>query len=265
MLKSTYDLQDSEMADLLRAYRARREQGSPSIEASQISKTDSLKSRRGRTSHMRRESVTFLSRNIEAFKNEPYNPEIITALWKEFLPNAAATLPPLHWSSQDIAAPMIGIEGDEQAGIMVPVPDRYTGQNGLIRLGKWFPRMENYSVQKDTPIGSDERPGIIWTKIEASLDAPNRNTTEAELTNHFALQGSLGQRLETYILGSQFMRAVTGKFFDQRTYSRLPGSHSSGNDVVDARFFPVGSLSVLWNMKPQHNHLDIGGRSEEVK
>ncbi len=198
---------------------------------------------------------------IQEYKDNPYDPEVITKIWRAFLPEVR--IPMCDWTEEQIAAPIIGVKGEQQPGMMVFLPDLYRGKEGLISLGQRLPKMRNYSVQKDTPIASGDRLGG-WIKIEASVDAPNRKTTEQQLKDHFKSQGRYGQREEVYILGAQFSERVNGQYFDEgSTWSRLLGSRSR-HGVVNFRFNSDGNLFVDWRLYPRNHNPRLGGRSEGV-
>lgn len=198
---------------------------------------------------------------VQEYKDNPTDPEVNTRIWKVFLPEIS--IPVCDWTKEQIAAPIPGVEGEQYEGMMIFLPDLYKGREGLIRLGQRFPTMGSFSVQEATPIVSDNRPGG-WIKIEANVDAPNRNTTEQQLKDHFESQGRVGQREETYILGGQFSKRIYGRYFDETdTRSRLLGSRR-GDDVVLANFYSDGRLFVDRSLYPQSHNSLLGGRSEGV-
>ncbi|MEK6951395.1 MAG: hypothetical protein AABX29_00100 [Nanoarchaeota archaeon] len=197
----------------------------------------------------------------QEYKGKPYNPEVITKIWRAFLPEVR--IPECDWTEEQIADPIIGDEGEPQEAMMVFLPDLYRGKEGLINLGKRFPEMNHYSVQEGTPIVSDDRPGG-WIKIEASVTAPNRNTTEYQLIAHLESQGRYGQREEVYILGAQFSKRVNGQYFDEDSiWPRLFGSRCEGY-IVRAGFSSDGPLHLDWGLGPWGRDIYFGGRSEGV-
>lgn len=219
-------------------------------------------------SHMVKEAVKppedSFQKLLKEYKRNPYDPDVNTRIWRAFLPEVC--IPACDWTEEQITAPITGVEGEQQPGMMVYLPDLYRNREGLIHLGQRFPQMNSYSVQEGTLIVSEDRPGG-WIKIEAGTDSPNRDTQEQKLRDHFKSQGSYGQREEVYILGGQFSKRVNGRYFDQfdqsETWSRLPGSRGGGH-VVDASFYSDGDLYVRWYLKPRACHGGLGGRSEGV-
>lgn len=200
-------------------------------------------------------------RLVSEYKKNPNDPDVNTQLWREFLQET--DIPACDWTEEQIAAPIMGVEGEPQQGMMVYLPEDYRGREGLVRLGQRFPQMDNWSVLEESTIVSDNRPGG-WIKIEASVHAQNENTPEQQLKNHFESQGRFGQREEVYILGGQFSKRVSGRYFDQGgTWSRLLGSRHEG-EVVLVSFDPDGALLVYSTMDPKDSAFLMGGRSEGV-
>lgn len=108
--------------------------------------------------------------------------------------------------------------------------------------------------------------------IETSFNAPYRTAngyTEQQLKIKIAEDSQrlkrplAGQRLPTYLVGSQFSELSTGEYFDLRTWSRLPGSVCEGK-VLGASFHPDGNVYVD-DWSPQAQFPDLGGRSEGRK
>lgn len=196
------------------------------------------------------------------YKRNPTSPEAVTNFWQTFI--------------------RVSIE-DSGKGIDVPqVPpcDRTPGELEALRqegrmmaynpglsypvLGKIFPKMNDYSVNEDSPI-KDKGAKPIWVDVEIDIDAPNIDTTEEDLDKLFKSQGRKGMRESTYIWAGQASKVLTGKYFDQgSTYSRLLSSSNDGN-VVHADFDPDGGLLVDWGLDPQAHDPNLGGRSEGVK
>lgn len=73
-------------------------------------------------------------------------------------------------------------------------------------------------------------------------------------------------RLRTYILASQVSKALSGRYLDESTviWSRFLGSrYESG--FINARFYPSGTLFVLYEIRPQPQDSNLGARSEGFK
>ena len=213
-----------------------------------------------------RRNQDLLTQAIERYKGEPFNPELVTNYWRAKLQADGVkvgidiVVPDCDWTEEEIRRPMVDIKGNAIGGMMVPV----LGEITLPLLGKMYPKIAGYSVREDTPI-KDTHKTSGYVKVEATIDAPNRNTRPKELEDFAKKQGYLGQREITYILASQASKNLIDQYFDQgETWSRLLGSRSGGYPP-DARFNPDGDLVVGWHLGPQDPHLHLGARFEEVK
>ena len=206
--------------------------------------------------------MTSLQYALEAYRENPYDPERVTEAWQAFLPDVE--VPECDWTGDRIRKPLTGFRGELYTPLMVPSVASLQGRNGLVHLGQRFPGMENYAVQEGTPIESDILPDGAWVKVEASLDAPNTDTNEKEARDFLKAQGRHGMTVELEILASQFSKRVTGHYLDENTLARQFGSRDEG-DVVDAGFDRDGRLGVHRRLAPRYRDPNWGFRSVEVK
>lgn len=96
------------------------------------------------------------------------------------------------------------------------------------------------------------------------IDSPNRNTNEKQAMDILKKEGRVGQRLATFIVGSQFSRLLTDRYLDEgSTFSRLSGSCGEG-DILSA-CFRSDFLLVYWDLRREDPDPDLGFRSEGVK
>lgn len=203
----------------------------------------------------------------------PFSPEAVTNFWRTKLQvdgkriGLGIKVPDCNWTEEEIRKPMVDNKGKEVSSMMVYVPEQLTGEKGLKRLGKMYPGMDSWAVKEGTIVqdSSDVNKKSGWVKVEATVDAPNLDTTQEGLENHAREKKYSPQRLNTYILASQASRDLTGHYLDEKsTYSRLPGSRCGGG-VVRARFGSDGGLHVNWILGPRNHGANLGGRFEEVK
>ena len=201
-----------------------------------------------------------LVERIREYKAEPTNPVLVTNLWEEFIRTkitgheiSVPSLPVCDRSREELEAlKVVGRGMIYNPGLSYPI------------LGRIFPKMQSYSVKEDSPI-KDEFERVGWVDIEMTVDSPNLNTTEPKLQEVLIAQGKDGQRLSTYIWGSQMSRELTGRYFDQgSTWSRLLGSRGEGR-VIDADFRKGGYLDVDWHLRASYHIPFLGGRSEGAK
>lgn len=181
-------------------------------------------------------SQTITNYNKEQEKKQ-LSPETITAFWQAFLDKKElnVAVPACNWTTEEIRRPMVDISHREiNATMMVPkvlfieyidLNRLKQGRSTLIlvdpAMGLPF-RTELPIAERVTPAGKlMEENKDKWIKTEATVNAPNRNTTEYQLKEFAKEQGYLLQELDTYTLASQANHALTGAYFDGLTWSRL--------------------------------------------
>lgn len=214
--------------------------------------------------------VTRLRQAVHELSKNPFNPEAVTnfqqAFWQVPRGEEGLTfdIAPCTVTKEQLEKPFIDIKGKELPPLTIGIPEELRGKEGLIKLGKMFPESKSsYSVQGNTPI-KDEFGKAGYIRLEGVVDAPNLDTTEDQLREHYKSQGVRGQRLRTYIIASRQMKILKDKYFDQgATWSRLLGSRDGGV-IVSAGCGSHGRLSVYRDLAPLRHDLDCGGRSEEV-
>jgi len=212
---------------------------------------------------------------IEGLRNA-ITPEAIRKYWQARLgfdgqrAGLKITVPEFPFTQEELAKPMKSIRGKEIAGRILYLPEELMGKAGLIRLGKMYPWLigekseGSYTLEEDTPVTNvyDE---FGYTRVEATIPAPNRNTTEEELMIFARKEGYGMQREVAYILNSLMSFDFTNKFLDEggRTWSRLGGSKGE-NGVIAACFYPDGHLRVLLSIDPRQHNDQFGGRFEQA-
>ena len=137
------------------------------------------------------------------------------------------------------------LKKENKAALLLP-DDIYTSE-GLVRLGRAFPLMRSWTTDPKEAARISYGSNIGGCiDIEMSLDAPYRTSKgykQKELVNKIAADKRAGQRLPTYFVGSQFSQLLTGHYFDENTWSRLPESFFGGG-MLGANFYSDGSVSV---------------------
>lgn len=136
------------------------------------------------------------------------------------------------------------LQKEHRAVLLLP-SDIYT-PDGLVRLGKAFPLMRNWTTWPSEAVNifhESTNGGAI--DIEMNLNTLKRNERrcrQQELKELLAKgirvvvnEGRGGQRLSTYFVGSQFSQLLTGHYFDEDTYSMplIPGS--AYNNKINGR------------------------------
>lgn len=248
-LRQTGNPEDAKLADALAVRVSTRGDLSPSDGASVIK--------------AEKPSLGRLEQAVKQFKEKPHTPEAITSYWETLWQvwgekaGLGFFIPSCDRTAQEIT------QLEKEGRKLVYVPNELASQESRHLLGQIFPAMQSHSVKKDNSVTNESSQGG-WFDIEASLDSPNRKTKEKDLEDLFKEQGKSGQRLNTFIVGSQDAKLQTGHYFDESTASRLLGSRDEGR-VVHAYFHVHGGLSVDWYLLPQDHDSRWGGRSEGAK
>lgn len=214
-------------------------------------------------------STVRMIQSAEELLATPFNPETVTKFQQAFwqVPRGEEGIVfdvgVCNVTEEKLAKPIIDVEGIEILPFTVGIPAELKGKKGLIMLGKMFPEISSYSVAGDTPI-EDESDKTGYIKVEGVIDAPNLNTDEYSVRQHFASQGISGQRLITYLIVTRQMKVLEGQYPDKgSTWSRLLGSRDGGG-VVSAYCVPSGRVYVGRGLHPQDRRARLGARSEEV-
>lgn len=198
----------------------------------------------------------------EEYSTQPHTPELVTKFWQTFLETS------VKGQGLDISIPVVSCDRTaEELEALKKEGRMWVPQTQLTypQLGQIFPKMQSYTVQKDSPIKDEFGQDAKGVDVEVDADAPNRNTTQKDLENLFKKQGRKGMKLSTYILASQASKVLTDHYLDEGfIWSRLLGSRNEGF-VVDANFGPDGCLYVGWVLGPRGRGPCFGGRSEGVK
>jgi hypothetical protein len=206
----------------------------------------------------KKEPQDTIARTITEYKKGPLTPELVNTtwqtLWGEWGKRIEETfdVPSCDRTSEELAK----LQKENKAALLIP------DNVDLVMLEKMFPQMRSWAVSEGATVTESSRGGSI--DIEMDVDSLHRDTTEAQVNDFLESQERDGQRLKTYIIGSQLSKLLTGRYFDENSWSRLPGSRYEGG-MVGARFISVGYLDVVSGLVPQGRHPGMGFRSEGVK
>lgn len=154
-------------------------------------------------------------------------PEKITNLWRAIwqMWGEKAGIMPAVTSLRTTQAELAEIEKEGRMFIYLPHELTFPGKNKYLLLDRMFPDT-NTNLLKNPSTEDDEYHRYGWIDIEASIETPYSLTTADELIRLFDSQNRLGQRLSTYIIGSQFSKLITGKYFDEEI------AYPAGNEYV---------------------------------
>lgn len=205
-----------------------------------------------------------LERAILEYKKESLTPELVDTtwqiIWKTWGDRVGHTLrvPSCDRTTKELE------KLQKEGKAILLVPDELYTKEGLVLLGRMFPKMRSWSVSEQTTVTNEHNKGGS-IDIEMDLDSPHRNTREKQAVDILRKEGRTGQRLATLIVGSQFSKLSTDRYLDEgATWSRLPGSRLGGL-ILHARFCSDGRLDVRWHLGRESHGPRLGFRSEGVK
>jgi len=205
------------------------------------------------------EQILSLKQATKEYKNKSANPELLTQFMSAFWQEAGQRIEKGYVVSEFPLKSKEIKERAENGEMAIFVPEGVS----RVDLGKMFPKMGSWAVREgNSAVDVINNSGWFW--IEASVDAPNRNTTQEQLEEKFKKERKQGQSLRSYIVGSQISKLLTGEYFDERsTWSRSLGSCDEGR-VLSSCFDSFGILHVVSSRHPRPRAEDLGGRFEEV-
>lgn len=226
-------------------------------------------------------TYSIIEQAVRNFKERSHTPEVVTEYWQIVWKvwgekvGLSLTVPACDRSIEEIK------QLDAERRKLVYVPDHVASQKNRYILGKIFPQRPSFAVEENNHVANVSNQGG-WFDIEASVRAPNTGTNQKGLEKRFKEQGKVGQRLNTYIIGSQDAKLQTNNYFDENVWSRLPGTRLGnsrfGSRMLAAHYLVDGRLCVVRNV-PRSERVgaayfgrrvgrmggDLGGRSEGAK
>lgn len=206
---------------------------------------------------------------LEEFKSKPLTSELTTVYWQSRwgVKGAVVGLQVMVPDCKEYGYDKDVIE--ELANLEIPrkpiyVPDQLeTTPEGLVMLGKMHPLMRCWATSEGTTVKNTDHQGG-WFDIESDWRTPYTRTSQTDLENIAKDNHWKGQRLATYIVGSEDCYDLTGHYFDENGWVRLLGSQDEGR-VVFAGFLQGGKLFVDWDWLRDDVDVRLGGRFEGVK
>jgi hypothetical protein len=178
-------------------------------------------------------------------------------------------VPDCDRSTEEIAR----LEHMREPRTLVYVPPELTTPEGLLTLGRMFSGLDAMSAMRSSVSES----GGGWIDIESRAEPPHEPrdisgfsmdqrlkllTSDAE--GAFRRNGVSGQRLATYIIGSEMNNVLTGRHFDRGGRSLLLGTRING-EVIEAHTGSINS-QVHLDLEPTGNGTVASGwRSEGRK
>lgn len=212
----------------------------------------------------------FLAEVILEYKSGPLSPELVNLTWQAVWRvwgksiDHSFIVPSCDRTIEELAS----LESEGRGVILTP--DEIYTQRGLVLLEKIFPKMGGWIEEYGkTGIKVENRVrsgGCIDIEMDPKIFGKPTESfyLDQQLIENIASKGKKGLRLATYIVGSQFSKLLTGRYFDQEygIYLGLFGSSVNGN-VVTAGFGSNGRLYLELTKKSIYWGLDT--RSEGMK
>lgn len=196
---------------------------------------------------------------LEKYKDNPTSPELLTQFMRSFWQDAGQRIGK-SYVVDEFPLTAMEIRESQKAGYMaIYVPNGVSIKD----LGRMFPDMSSWSVEGDDSV-VDVVNNFGWLWIEASIDTPNRGTTQIILEQKFKREQKQGQSLRTYVVGRQICKLLTGRYFDEGgNSSRLLGSYF-GDRALCGSSSPSGNRNIEAFLDPLYQSEYLGGRSEEL-
>lgn len=144
-----------------------------------------------------------------------------------------------------------------------------TAPEGLILLGKAFPRMGSLAFQRRTGVLNIDKNGNPigihgWMKTEKAINAPYTKTNQDQAEEIIGKEHRIGDTLNVYAAAGQQSEKLTGQYLDEvRTWIRTLSSRYGGR-VLGADFGSGGGCYVDWGLRPGDGYDGLGVRSVEV-
>lgn len=207
---------------------------------------------------------------VKRYRREPRGLKLINEFWGGFY-GVLGDIIGHSYQSPVCNLPQKYIDKAESRGgeFLLLSEDVFTA-DGLARLSKVFPFRITWTWDKKEfgkIFHSSERGGCV--EIETQLNTPFMipgGRDEFDLRHKIESLGLLGQRLPTYIIGSEFIRLVVGHHFDENmTISRLLGSYyckGKKREFLSATYNNSGECIDILRCDPYKKDTNWGGRSE---
>ncbi|HUC95089.1 MAG TPA: hypothetical protein VMR19_03780 [Candidatus Saccharimonadales bacterium] len=189
--------------------------------------------------------VAILKREIKEYKRDSKNPERVTAFWQAFWDKSGNKIDfvpgvtPCPLTEDQI------VEAGRCGRGLIFVPENVATQESRYLLGKMFPKMHGNSVRMiDNEVRNiDSHFG--WRLFDTQFEPLVPGAIESEVKTVMAAKSAEAPTLNEYIIASQAIKNLTGKYLDEERYfARLLGSALAGETIV-ARITQNGELDVF--------------------
>lgn len=154
--------------------------------------------------------------------------------------------------------------------VLIYVPEELSQQESRYRLFQSFSKMQDDEVEDYHKVGNkieNLAKQFGWMSVEIGRDAPQMDAYH-QLIELFINKGLEGQTLNTYIIGAQFSRLITGHYFDDLIPSCswiLLSKDQESDRMFHANFTEDGHLRILRHFPTFDYDKFVGFRSAKRK
>ena len=163
-----------------------------------------------------------VDQSVKEYRSNPHTPELVTKVYQTI------------WQARgELIGAVYGVEMtpcpytqeelkdlEQQRKRVGYLPLQLASQENRHILGKIFPKMGSYSIERNNLVTNDGNPSG-WFDYEAGIDAPYLDTDEQQLTERIAEDKRKLLSLNQYIIASQDSKLLTGQYLDEgRTWTR---------------------------------------------
>jgi len=202
---------------------------------------------------------------VAEFKSKPLTTESVTNYWQKRWDLIAEKrrgvdlgkfrVPTCNRSTENL----IMLKNLPQSRKMVYAPDNFFKPGGLKTFAELYPETHCYLLRQGGPVWNKSNEGG-WFDIEESFGSPYAGESEEEIKAFFGEQGISGQRLATYVIGSQDSKDQTDHYFDEETWSLL-GSTFRGHKI-SIHTSPTGAIHVFPSKSVISGHRSEGAKRD---
>lgn len=171
------------------------------------------------------------------FQFAEHTPELMHSLYSRFWEMAGERI------HRTIRVPkpkfsLVELTTAERNGLFfVYIPPRYARPEALPELATIFPWAQGELITSTQNYVINQSTGSGWLTVEWTGGLPFMG--KKEYTSILNEMGREGQTLNTYIVGTAVHKLLTNKFWDEGSYSVLPGSQVTTSDMKTPESEPV--------------------------
>jgi hypothetical protein len=179
-------------------------------------------------------------------ENNALTPELVDQTWQLFWNTKAKEIGLDH----ELEIPRCDRSKEELVALrkqkrgVILLPDEIMTAEGQLILLKMFPNIvsKRSRVTLERFRNKYTEGGCIDVEMESMPPNKDNPAYGVGLNTRIKASGRQGQRVQTYIVASQFYHLMTGQYFDERESSSLPGTSLSSGIVWARRKSDLGEI-----------------------